>query len=453
MPYDYDVLEEDYADPSDAISPLSTIDEEEDDYGALSGGSPLSKLMVNRARQLSPRRQDIVSRRDALLNAYKSLINAQTYKGLPEGFASSYGASEALADEKWDGGARMLGKMNLGEANVQLKQRQLQEEALKNQAITQLKMESDNLGFLDKDQAAEMDLLKGAAATDYQQQMLQMKLLLAAMKNSNNNINGGGTATPEEAAAEGLPTYTGNDPYAGLDNVGKRQMRMMFEKQVQKLQEEAEANAPAIERMKRFQQLNELTKDDVLGPGPVTDYLPNWSDEMKEMESIAAEITPQMRVPGSGSTSDFDARMFQKATIGTGKRYEANKNIATAYMASRQDQIDKSQFMEAYLNKYHHLRGAQQAWKKYLNQNPIFDPNSKQFELNQKRKTWQDFYGVAKSEEGAGSSEAPAAEPEAAPVNLIPPAPKGYDPEKWKRVYEKMTPEQKKLFGGKADAP
>ena len=437
MPYDYDLNGDEVMDQTSPLATVGADDDDDEEY--ISGGSPLSKLMVDRAKKLSPRREDIMSRRDALLNAYKSLIAAQSYKKLPPGFASSYGASEALADDQFDGGARMLGKMNLGEANILLKEKQAQEEALKNQAMTQLKMDAEGLGFLDKDQATEMDLLKGAAATDYQQQMLQMKLLLAAMKNNPGGV--GATVTPEAAAAAGVPLYSGNDPYAGLDTVGKRQMRMGFEKQVQKLQEEAEPAATAIERMKRFEQLNELMKDKTLGPGPVTDYIPNWSDEMKEMESIAAEITPQMRVPGSGSTSDFDARMFQKATVGTGKRYETNKNVATAYIANRQNQIDKSQFMEAYLNTNGHIRGAQQAWKKYLNANPIFDPKSKDFKLNEGRKGWQEYFGAPASEESTN-----AATP--ADVAAIPPAPKGYDAEKWKKVYGKMTPEQKKLFGG-----
>ena len=447
---DYDVLSEDYVDPSDVASPLGAVaDDDDEEY--IAGGSPLSQLMVNRARQISPRRQDILSRRDALLGAYKNLISAQAHRKLPPGFASSYGASEALADDQFDGGARMLGKMNLGEANVNLKERQLQDEALKNQALTQLKMDADSLGFLDKDQATEMDLLKQAAASDYQQQMLQMKLLLQAMKNPNFGSTGSGGITPEAAAAAGVPVYSGTDPYAGLDTVGKRQLRIQFEKQIQKMQEEAEPMQSAIDRMKRFEQLNELTKDNTLGPGPVTDYIPNWSDEMKEMESIAAEITPQMRVPGSGSTSDFDARMFQKATIGTGKRYETNKNIAAAYVASRQNEIDKSQFMESYLGLNGHLRGAQQAWKKYLNANPIFDPKSKEFQLNTGRKTWQEFYGLAPKKEGEEGAKAPedatTTAQESTPT--LPPAPQGYDPEKWKKVYSKMTPEQKKLFGGK----
>ncbi len=441
MPYDYELL-----DDSKTSSPLGTIAEEDDDYGEISGASPLSKLMVERAKKISPRREDIVSRRDMLLNAYKNLIAAQQHKQIPVRDPDMFfGTSAALADSE-DGGMRMLGKMQLGRAQSMLGNQKLESEALKNQALTQLKMDSENLGFLDEDQANELDLLKGAAANDHQQQMLQMKLLLSAMRNSKDNA-AATSASPETFSALGVPRYEGPDPYAGLDSVGRRQMRMSYEKQLGKDQDKVADMQGAIERMKRFQQLNELTKDNVLGPGPATDMLPNWSDEMKEMESIAAEMTPQMRVPGSGASSDFDAKMFQRATVGTGKRYDVNKNVAQAYITSRENEMAKTDFMEAYLSANGHTRGAQQAWKKYLNDNPIFNPKSKEFELNSSRKTWQEYFGStspAKTEEGAGTAES-----EVGAVDLIPAPPQGYDPEKWKKVYGKMTPEQKKLFGGK----
>lgn len=432
--------------------PYDEMNEEQDILDSEEGvqaASPLSAIMIARAREMSPRRQDIISRRDALLNAYKSLIAAQKYKPLPVRDPGMWISGASGLMESQDPNMRAFGAGEIARFKAMNDQNNQEAEALRNQAISQLKMDSEGLGFLDKDQQNEMDLLKQAASNDYRQQMLQMKLMLAAMRN--NPASTAGATVASEAAAgvaseAGVPLYSGNDPYAGLDSVGKRQMRMSFEKQVQKLQEEAEANSAAIERMRRFEQLNELMKDKMLGPGPVTDYIPNWSDEMKEMESIAAEITPQMRVPGSGATSDFDARMFQKATVGTGKRYETNKNVATAYIANRQNQIDKSQFMEAYLNTNGHIRGAQQAWKKYLNENPIFDSQSKDFKLNERRKNWQEYFGISSSEES--TNEKPGLE-----EDTIPPAPQGYDSEKWKKVYSKMTPEQKKLFGGKENAP
>lgn len=442
MPYNYDILEEDNFNPSDSSSPLEAVDPEEDSYESLSAKSPLSKLMVSRARELSPRRQDIVDRRDALLSAYKSLIAAQQNRPLPVDNPGTWMAGAAGLMESQDPNMRAFGAGQIARYKAMTDQSNKEAEALRNQAIAGMQMNAADLDFLDKDQAKEMDLLKGAASSDYHQKILQMRMMLEAMRNPSFGAKNNTSITPEVVAAAGVPLYSGSDPYAGLDNVGKRQLRMQFEKQIQKMQEEAEPMQGAIERMKRFEQLNELKKNDLTGPGPISDILPNWSDEMKEMESIAAEITPQMRTPGSGSTSDFDARMFQKATIGTGKRYETNKNIAAAYIANRQNEIDKSQFMESYLNTNGHARGAQQAWKKYLNDNPIFDKNSKSFELNSSRRTWQEYFGGKNSETDSKADLSEESSPE------LPPAPQGYDPEKWKKIYSKMTPEQKKLFGG-----
>lgn len=435
MSYDYDLDGDEVLENNSPLSSISSVDDE-DEYDGISGSSPLSKLMVGRAKELSPRRQDVVSRRDALLNAYKNIIAAQKHRPLPgSDFPTFLGTSMALADSD-SGGMRMLGNMQLGRAKAMMSEHDREGEALKNQALSELQMNAANLGFLDKDQSAEMDLLKDAATSDYQQQMLQMKMLLAAMRNAKNN-SAAQSMTPENFKTLGVPQYSGPDPYAGLDDVGKRQMRMNYEKQLGKDQDAVAGMQATVDRMKRFQQLNEATKDNWTGPGPITNVLPNISDDMKEMEAIAAEITPQMRVPGSGASSDFDAKMFQKATVGTGKRYGTNKNIAEAYIASKTNEMQKPDFLEAYMSANGHLRGAQQAWKKYLNDNPIFDQKGKEFELNKNRKSWQEYFGGTKENMVEETKE-----------EGLPPAPSGYDSEKWKKVYFKMTPEQRKLFGG-----
>lgn len=435
MPYDYDLAGDEVLDNNSPLSSISSVDDEDKYYG-ISGSSPLSKLMVDRAKELSPRRQDIVSRRDALLNAYKNIIASQKHRPLPgSDFPTFLGTSMALADSD-SGGMRMLGKMQLGRAKAMMSEHDREGEALKNQALSELQMNAANLGFLDKDQSAEMDLLKDAATSDYQQQMLQMKMLLAAMRNTKDN-NAASVVPPETFTSLGVPQYSGPDPYAGLDDVGKRQMRMNYEKKIQKMQEEADALAPTINNLKRFQELNELEKDSLIGTGPIANIVPNLSANLQEMASIAAKLTPLERTPGSGAASDFDAKMFQKATVGTNKDYLPNKNIAAARLLDAQNQVDKTQFFENYLSANGHVRGAQQAWNKYLNDNPIFDQKGKEFELNQNRKSWQEYFGGTKENLVEETAE-----------EGLPPPPAGYDAEKWKKVYSKMTPEQRKLFGG-----
>lgn len=355
--------------------------------------SPLRDVLLQRARENSPKQQDINARRDALLGAYKNLMSAQQYRrppvsSLPEwvGGAAMLGASENPNMKAFSAGQLAQAKALLGMSDKE-------QEASQNQAKTALGMSAAELEMMQKDRDAELGYLKVAGDLDYRSAALALRAQLAALKSG--GIPGGVTAPPEAFKELGVPKYDGPNPYDGLDTVGKRQVRMGYEKQISKEQDKSTELETPINRMKRFLQLNELTKDKMLGPSPYTDFLPNVSDEMKEMESISSEITPQMRTPGSGSASDFDAKMFQKATVGTGKSYETNKNIAEAYILSKQNEMQKADFLEAYLSANGHLRGAQQQWKKYLDDNPIFDPKKKDndFVINSSRKAWQEYFG------------------------------------------------------------
>lgn len=84
--------------------------------------------------------------------------------------------------------------------------------------------------------------------------------------------------------------------------------------------------------------------------------------------------------------------------------------------------------MENYLSANGHLRGANQAWKRYLNDNPIFDPiaDTKTFKLNENRMSWQDYFSGG----DIMSSETKTRKT------------KSQKPE----YYEYMTPEEKALF-------
>lgn len=420
---------------------------EEDSYAGVSGSSPLSQFMIQRAKEVSPRRQDIISRRDALLSAYKNLVEAKKYKQVPGGgsFPEFLGSSYALSQSD-SGGMRMLGQMQLATAKAMMEEHQKQSEAEKDQATTNLQMNAQDLDFYDKDQKQEVDFLKNASNIDNENQVMQMKMMLAALRSSKNN----GTPVPstnDQSLKElGVPKYSGPDPYAGTDSVGQRQIRMNYEKKIQKMQEEADALAPTINNLKRFQELNEEEKNSLLGTGPVADYVPNLSDNLQEMASISAKLTPLERAPGSGAASDFDAKMFQKATVGTNKDYAVNKNIATARTIDAQNQMDKAQFFENYLSAHNHLRGAQQAWQKYLNANPIFDQNGKKFELNSARKTWQEFFsGEMKDKEGVPSESLSEEE--------IPPPPPGYDSERWKKIYKIIKSQGNDKYFGGSNAP
>jgi hypothetical protein len=146
-------------------------------------------------------------------------------------------------------------------------------------------------------------------------------------------------------------------------------------------------------KARRFQDLNASNDTGGLTSLPIIKQLRGVVDpEFQEMESISASIVPKMREPGSGATSDFDARMFQQATVGVGKRKEANDAIAQALVARAQREKERLAFANRYLMQNKTLRGANEAWGKYINDVPIFDPNSKTPKINANRINWEQYF-------------------------------------------------------------
>jgi hypothetical protein len=185
--------------------------------------------------------------------------------------------------------------------------------------------------------------------------------------------------------------------------------------------EAASAAARRIQQLQRFTFLNDINWTGGLFSAPLTAGTRGlWDAEFKEMQAITAEITPTLRQPGSGATSDFDAKMFQAGTVGVDKPKETNAAIARAAIAASENLIAKAQFERAYGETWGHLNGADLAWKRYLEANPIFDPTAPQgrYQLNTNRQTWQDFF---RSERG-GVSPATETPPPAPPAAAAPPA-------------------------------
>jgi hypothetical protein len=145
------------------------------------------------------------------------------------------------------------------------------------------------------------------------------------------------------------------------------------------------------------------------------DFVAGFDPEIADMMQSSAFMVPKMREPGSGATSDFDAKMFEKATIGREKPTETNQRIIQARKAAADNVIAKADFLEAFRADNGHVRGAEAAWRRYLNDNPIFDKsNAKDMALNPNRRDWREYFG--------GQQEAGGATPEATGGITLPPA-------------------------------
>lgn len=216
-----------------------------------------------------------------------------------------------------------------------------------------------------------------------------------------------------EPADLGVPRPTVN-PWANQSN--EKDANKVRAKEVERGSKEIEADNEAARKeaalaadVQRFVALNE--KNDTGGVtdkfGP-TRAVQGLGADYAEMESISARLIPAMRVPGSGSTSDFDAKMFERATVGVDKPKETNANIAQAIIARANRSQEYADFRRTYLEQNGTLQGADRYWKAYVNENPIFDPKSPgSFKLNAGAKSWKDHFsqsGVTSGNESAGTA-------------------------------------------------
>ena len=197
------------------------------------------------------------------------------------------------------------------------------------------------------------------------------------------------------SAQIGVPVAQ-RDPFANMSGKGREVFQRELYKQADKKLTEADEGVSAATEMARHAQRFLQLQGNVTMQGPVAGRVPAFSDAAEEMDAITARITPQMRQPGSGATSDFDAKMFQTATVGRTKNQATNEAIATGIIANARNAEARAQFMRDYVTVNGHLDGADREWRRYMNANPIFDPASPNApKINESRRSYQEFFGGA----------------------------------------------------------
>ena len=178
-------------------------------------------------------------------------------------------------------------------------------------------------------------------------------------------------------------------------------------KELDKDEEAARAAAAAANDAKRFLELNAATSSGGASRvGAVRAVRGAFSSDVAEMEGITARLAPAMRQPGSGATSDYDAKMFERGTVGLDKPKATNDAIAAGIIARAQQSQDYALFRQTYLEQNGTLQGSDRYWKQYVTANPIFDPKAKTPTINAARVPWRDYFS-------GGAPAAPAAAPAA----------------------------------------
>lgn len=219
-----------------------------------------------------------------------------------------------------------------------------------------------------------------------------------------------------------LPTF---DPFKNLSTKARTKAieleQRNAEKRLTELSKVEDDAEELVNDAKKYLILNKKTTN-----GQVRGRLPGMNAIDQEADSISDKITPRMRQPGSGSSSDLDVKMFKSAVFNRTKDPIANENLAKAFIAQKQRELERLEFFRRYASVYNSLRGADESWKQYLKDNPIFSVDQKNgmYNLNQKRKSSADYFreknqaGFAEGGEVETGDTPPIEEPEDDDVSL-----------------------------------
>lgn len=131
----------------------------------------------------------------------------------------------------------------------------------------------------------------------------------------------------------------------------------------------------------------------------VREAMTMFDPELRRMESLQSEAARSKRQPGEGTISDFDAKMFLQQVYGKGQPTETNQAIIRAGRLRSDAVMQKREMADWYYSTYGTRRGFDEAWDRYAQSNPIFDPSSEALGrpvLNQKRQNWRQYYGAVR---------------------------------------------------------
>ncbi|WP_276118284.1 hypothetical protein [Pararhizobium qamdonense] len=93
-------------------------------------------------------------------------------------------------------------------------------------------------------------------------------------------------------------------------------------------------------------------------------------DEIQAFEAMVSAVAPQMRVPGSGATSDFDANQFLKALPSMANTPEGNALIARTTTAIEQNKVKAAEIANRVYDSEDPLFGRWQDAEKEINALP-----------------------------------------------------------------------------------
>lgn len=127
--------------------------------------------------------------------------------------------------------------------------------------------------------------------------------------------------------------------------------------------------AQNLSLLNKFVDLNTKSRTGALHEGLMSSFFPDSfrGDDEKVMQSITAEIAPNKRVEGSGTTSDRDISLYLQSLPNISQGGEANRKIRDTYQQQYDRAKAKVDFLQKWYDQNGNLNGAESVWS---SQNP-----------------------------------------------------------------------------------
>jgi len=187
---------------------------------------------------------------------------------------------------------------------------------------------------------------------------------------------GGGSGMPQSSMMPngGLNTSIQASEIAPVDDLApwkditspKEQDSMKqrtYEQDRKRLDELNAKVAQGRSNMRDLERFGELNRQE--GTGGLIDrigVIPTFDEQKQEMESIQSRLAPQLRVEGSGASSDKDMGLYLKSLPGTDKGGNVNRSIREQYADQLKNAEEELAFKSKYLTQKGYLDGADEAY-------------------------------------------------------------------------------------------
>lgn len=99
------------------------------------------------------------------------------------------------------------------------------------------------------------------------------------------------------------------------------------------------------------------------GLGGVSDIMSKFDPDISAMDSISAQVAPQMRPPGSGSSSDKDAAMYRRSFPNVDNLGPANTQIAQRLSGDAAKSRARASFLERWAAENGTIAGGDAAFE------------------------------------------------------------------------------------------